>query len=146
MMRSTLAFVMVALAGCATASHLAPSAEPADGMALLARMHDRWAAARTRELHSNSLRVGRVEWFECAAALEHLTHADTISSCAPTRARRPRGRRLVHDRYGLRTPAQSTAMLAEGGSWAERRATPVPTRRRPRLLRTDVVGSQGMFD
>jgi hypothetical protein len=41
MMRSTLAFVMVALAGCATASHVGPSAEPADGTALLARMHDR---------------------------------------------------------------------------------------------------------
>jgi hypothetical protein len=43
MMRSTLAFVMVALAGCATASHVGPSAEPADGTALLARMHDRYA-------------------------------------------------------------------------------------------------------
>ena len=43
MMRSTLALVMVALAACAPAPHVAPSAEPADGVALLTRMHDRYA-------------------------------------------------------------------------------------------------------
>jgi hypothetical protein len=43
MMRSKLARVLVALAACTSAPRVGPSAEPADGMALLARMHDRYA-------------------------------------------------------------------------------------------------------
>jgi len=43
MMRSTLALAMVALAACASAPRPASNAEPADGVALLTRMHDRYA-------------------------------------------------------------------------------------------------------
>ena len=43
MMRSTLALAMVALTACASAPRVGAGGEPADGTALLARMHDRYA-------------------------------------------------------------------------------------------------------
>ena len=54
MMRSRLAALLVVLAGCASASASAPrtgtSAEPSDGKALLARMHDRYAGTWFRTM------------------------------------------------------------------------------------------------
>jgi hypothetical protein len=51
MMRSTLAILFVGLAGCASApSGSASSADPRDGTALLARMHDRYAGKWFRTL------------------------------------------------------------------------------------------------
>ena len=54
MMRSKLAALLVVLAGCASASASGPrtgtSAEPSDGKALLARMHDRYAGTWFRTM------------------------------------------------------------------------------------------------
>ena len=50
MMRSTLAVFLVALAGCASVPSGSASADPRDGTALLARMHDRYAGKWFRTL------------------------------------------------------------------------------------------------
>ena len=49
-MRSTFAVLLVALAACASATRSGPIAEPRDGTALLARMHDRYAGKWFRTL------------------------------------------------------------------------------------------------